>query len=256
VHTAEIGRVNGKLYAFLSIDPQGNNVPARLVIVDLSDPAAPKEVFTKVIGNPYVHDTFVRDGILFLALWNDGVEIWDIGGGGKGGTPSAPVVLGRVSTVGGQVHNIWWYQDQVTGSKRYAFVGQEGPGSVGSSSIGDIHVIDVTDFTNPKEIAFYNVPGAGTHNFSVDEKSGVLYAAYYNGGVQALDVRGDLSTCPGADNLTNGITRCSLALMNRRIGTGLTTLNRQIYVWGVQYQNGRLYASDMLAGLYVLNAAK
>jgi hypothetical protein len=117
-------------------------------------------------------------------------------------------------------------------------------------------VIDVTDFTNPKEIAFYNVPGAGTHNFSVDEKSGVLYAAYYNGGVQALDVRGDLSTCPGADNLTNGITRCSLALMNRRIGTGLTTLNRQIYVWGVQYQNGRLYASDMLAGLYVLNAAK
>ncbi len=57
---------------------------ARLVTVDLTNPAAPTEVFTKVIGRPYVHDTFARDGLLFLALWDDGVEIWDIGGCGTG----------------------------------------------------------------------------------------------------------------------------------------------------------------------------
>src|SRR4051812_46253888 len=86
VHTAEIGRVNGKLYGFLSIDP-ALTLPARLVTVDLSDPAAPREVFTRVIGEPYVHDTYLRDGILFLGLWNAGVEIWDVGGGGQGGSP-------------------------------------------------------------------------------------------------------------------------------------------------------------------------
>lgn len=67
VHTAEIGRVNGKLYGFLSIDP-GANRAAHLVIVDLSVPAAPVEVFDRDIGRPFVHDTFVRDGLLFLAL--------------------------------------------------------------------------------------------------------------------------------------------------------------------------------------------
>ncbi len=71
VHTAEVQRVNGKLYAFLSIDPAGSS-QARLVIEDLSDPAAPTQVFTAVMGSPYVHDVFVRDGILITALWNQG----------------------------------------------------------------------------------------------------------------------------------------------------------------------------------------
>ncbi len=79
VHTAEIGRVNGTLYAFLAIDPSGS-IPARMVIVDLSNPSSPQQVYTKVTGNPFVHDSFLRDGLLFVALWNDGLEIWDVGG--------------------------------------------------------------------------------------------------------------------------------------------------------------------------------
>jgi hypothetical protein len=257
VHTAEIGRVNGKLYGFLSIDPP-SATGARLVIVDLSTPSAPREVYNKVIGNPYVHDTFVRSGLLFLGLWDDGVEIWDIGGCGTGASPAAPKVLGRLRTLGGQVHNIWWYHD-ATGSKRYAFIGQEGAGSVPSSSRGDIHVVDLSDPTAPKEVAFYHVDGAGTHNFSVDETNGVLYAAYYNGGVRALDVRGDLGTCDAnqknLDAATN-LLRCDLRLTGREIGVGLTSLNRSIYVWGVQYLNGVVYASDMVNGIWKLGAVR
>ena len=102
-----------------------------------------------------------------------------------------------MKTLGGEVHNIWWYHD-ATGGKKYAFVGEEGPGSIGSSSRGDIHVVDVSDLTKPREVALYHVDGAGTHNFSVDEVNGVLYAAYYNGGVRAIDVRGDLGSCPAS----------------------------------------------------------
>jgi len=255
VHTAEIGRVNGVLYGFLSIDPI-NSTPARLVIVDLSNPSAPQEIFTKVAGNPFVHDTFVRDGLLFVALWDDGLEIWDIGGCGTGASPSHPVVLGGVKTLGGQVHNAWWYHDPA-GGKRFVFVGQEGPGTIGSSSKGDIHVVDVSDPSQPQEVAYYHVDGAGTHNFSVDEANGILYAAYYNGGVRAIDVRGDLATCPANQQTTNAnplLTRCDLRLMGRELGVGLLDQNRPVYVWGVQLLGGRVFASDMLNGIWTLTA--
>jgi hypothetical protein len=253
VHTAEIGRVNGKLYAFLSIDPS----PAQLVIVDLSNPANPQQVFTQIIGNPYVHDTFVRDGLLFLALWNDGVAIWDIGGGTLGGTVAGPKEIGRVKTVNGEVHNVWWLKDPVTGINRYAFIGEEGPGSIGVSSVGDVHVVDVSNMSAPREVAYYTVAGAGTHNFSVDEPNGILYAAYYNGGVRALDVRGDLGTCTVAQrSMPAGSTvpLCDLRLMGRELGIGLVDRGNSIYIWGVQYLGGAVYASDMVNGIWKLRS--
>jgi hypothetical protein len=257
VHTAELGRVNGKLYAFLSIDPGGGSA-ARLVTVDLSNPTAPTQVYVKITGNPYVHDTFQRDGYLFVALWNDGMDIWDIGGGGSGATPAAPKVLGNVKTIGGEAHNIWWYHD-ASGGKKYAFVGEEGPGSIGTTSRGDIHVVDVSDFAHPKEVAFYHLDGAGTHNFSVDEAHGILYAAYYNAGVRAIDVHGDLGTCaPNQQSFdaTNNLFRCDLRLMGREVASGLSPMNRPVYIWGVQFTNGIVYASDMLNGIWKLSAAR
>lgn len=256
VHTAEIGRVNGKLYGFLSIDPT-SSLHARLVIVDLSTPSAPREVFTKEAGNPFVHDTFVRDGLLFVALWDDGMQIWDLGGCGTGASPENPQVLGGVKTVGGEVHNIWWYHDP-NGGKRFAFVGQEGFGTVGSSSSGDIHVVDISDPSQPKEVAFYHVDGAGTHNFSVDEAHGVLYAAYYNGGVRAIDIRGDLAACPASAQVGSGdgSIRCDLRSMGRELSVGLLDAGEPVYVWGVQYLAGSVYASDMLNGIWKLSAAK
>ena len=257
VHTAEIGRVNGKLYAFLAIDP-GTDFPARLVIVDLSTPTAPKQVFVKIAGAPYVHDSFERDGLLFVGLWNDGMDLWDIGGCGTGASPENPRFIGNVKTVGGEVHNIWWYHD-TNGSKRFAFVGEEGPGAIGTRASGDIHVVDISDPTAPKEVAFYHVDGAGTHNFSVDEANGVLYAAFYNGGVRALDVRGDLAVCSASQQVTDqstGKSRCDLRLMGRELGIGLSDVGRNVYVWGVQYVNGNVYASDMINGIWKLGSAK
>ncbi len=250
VHTAEVQRVNGKLYAFLSVDPGGGS-QARLVIVDLSSPAAPTQVFTAVMGVPFVHDVFVRDGILITALWNDGIMLWDIGGGGNGSV-SSPIVLGNAGTVGGQAHNVWWFHNAVTGEKRFAFVGQEGPGAIGSSSSGDIHVVDVSNFASPREVAFFHLDGAGTHNFSVDEDRGILYAAYYNGGVRAIDVRGDLSSCDPANRSADG--RCDLGKMGRELAHWVGD-GQPVYIWGVQLSGGGVYASDMLNGIWKLTPA-
>jgi hypothetical protein len=247
VHTAEVQRVNGVLYAFLSVDPSGAS-PARLVIVDLSNPSAPNQVYSSTMGNPYVHDVFVRDGILITALWDDGITIWDIGGNGSG-SPANPLPIGSVQTTGGEVHNVWWYHNALTGEKRYMFIGQEGPGTIGSFSTGDIHVVDASNLAAPREVAFYHLDGAGTHNFSVDEARGILYAAYYNGGVRAIDITGDLSSCDAANKSPDG--RCDLAKMHRELAHGLQDQGA-VYVWGVQLLGGRIYASDMLNGIWKL----
>lgn len=250
VHTAEVQRVNGRLYAFLSIDPSTTS-PARLVVVDITDPAAPTQAFSAIMGAPYMHDVFVRDGILFTALWNQGIAIWDIGAGT--GSVSNPVMLGGLATVDGKAHNIWWYHNQNTGEKRYAFVGEEGPGAIGSQSSGDIHVVDVSDLAAPREVAFFHLDGAGTHNFSVDESRGILYAAYYNGGVRAIDITGDLSNCDAAHRDPR-FARCDLRRMGRELAHG-PTADFPVYVWGVQLSGGSLYASDMLNGIWKLSEA-
>ncbi|MFL5539557.1 MAG: LVIVD repeat-containing protein [Longimicrobiaceae bacterium] len=254
VHTAEVARVDGTLYAFLSIDPSSSlSLPPRLVIVDLTDPRAPRKVFSRVMGRPYQHDVFVRDGILFTAMWHDGVGIWDIGGGGRGGTVASPVLLSTILTVSGYAHNVYWLRDPSTGTKRWLFVGQEQPIG-GGQYRGDVHVVDVRDLTAPREVAFFRVEGAGTHNFSVDEGAGVLYAAFYNAGVRALDVRGDLSACSAAEKAEDG--RCDLSLMHREAGRGLDREDRAVMIWGVHYQDGKLYASDLFNGLWKLDASK
>lgn len=246
VHTAEVARVNGKLYAFCAMDPT-STLPARLVIMDLSNPSDPVQVTSLALGMPFIHDVYVRDGILFTAEWNDGTGIWDIGGLGNGSV-AAPRRVSLTKTVGGSVHNLWWYHDGATGSKRYVFVGEEGPGSIGATSRGDVHVLDVSDFSKPREVAVFTVQGAGVHNVWADEENGLLYAAYYNGGVRVLDVRGDLSACSANEKLAD--LRCDLGLMGREKARFLPAI--PVYVWGVHMVGGSLYASDMLNGLWKL----
>jgi len=197
-----------------------------------------------VVPNYGVHDTFIRDGIAIVCEWNSGVAIYDVGNGMRGGTPTHPVLLSQLVpsddnvTGGPQVHNAWWFWNPATGERKYLFLGQEGPGKIGSQSIGDIHVIDVSDLTHPAEVGFFHLDDAGTHNFWMDEAHQILYAAYYNAGVVSIDVSGTLS----GDISSRLIDSLAVG------GAGDT------YTWGVQLYHGSLYAVDMLSGLWQLSA--
>ena len=243
VHTAKFGVVNGRSYAFLA-----NARDGQLVIADVTNARAPVEIAVMKVGNPIVHDVFVRGGLLFVAGWNEGLSIWDIGGGGKGGTPANPVRVSQVSTVGGKAHNVWWYHDR-HGSKRYAFVGEELFQGIDRPTAGDMHVIDLSNLESPREVAFYRAPGGGVHNFWMDEARGQLFIAAYAGGVFALDVTGDLSKC--SLEQTGSQSRCDLGKMNRARGSALTEAGHM--VWGVSGDGAYLYASDMLNGIYKLD---
>lgn len=243
LHTGTVAAVGGGVYAFTARDPRG----AALLIFRIQPDSTTKLVLVDSLAMPEnygIHDTYVRDGLLFVENWDSGLWIYDIGGGGHGGAVTAPVLLGTVvtgaaadgSVPAGSVHNAWWFHNPVTNEKKYVFVGQEGPGTVGVASAGDIHVVDISDLTHPVEVAQYHMAGAGTHNFWVDEPRQVLYAAYYNGGVVALDVSGTLS----GDLAAREIARIAPG------GAGNT------YVWGVMLYGGHLYAADMVSGFWEL----
>lgn len=247
IHTVKLARVAGKLYAFA----QGTSAARGVSIIDMSAPAAPVVVGQIPAAN-YIHDVFVRDGLAFVADWDAGVGIWDVGDGRRGGSPAQPVLLGRAPTRGGNAHNVWWFHDPAAaaGGRRYIFVGEEQAGSIGSSSAGDLHVVDISDVAAPREVAIYRVTGAGAHNFSMDEAQGILYAAFYNGGVRALDVRGDLAACTDAQRESGG--SCDLRAMGRERAFALS--GGGTFVWGVQFDGTAVYASDMLNGIWKLRA--
>jgi hypothetical protein len=238
LHTASLATLGGILYAFAAKNPASPG----LMVFDLSQLAADTILLTTTVPvapNYGLHDSYIRDGIAFLFAWNSGALIYDVGGGSLGGSPASPRLIGTATTSGGEVHNGWWFHAP-DGSKRYLFIGQEGPGSIGASSSGDIHVVDVSSLAAPVEVASYHRADAGTHNFWVDETRQILYAAYYNGGVVALDISGTLS----GDLASREIARIQPG------GAGNT------YMWGVHLYHGSLYASDMLSGLWQLGVPK
>jgi hypothetical protein len=238
VHTATFGEIGGRRYAFAARSP---GVP-ELLIYDVTDPANMSLTATVQVPNRYgIHDTYVRDGLAFAFVWDAGVIIFDVGNGIRGGSPSAPVEVSRIVTArkgatSPAAHNGWWFHNPVSGERRYLFVGQEGPAVIGSHASGDIHVVDVSDLTQPREVAFFHISGAGTHNFWMDEQKQILYAAYYNGGVVAIDVSGTL----------NGDLSGRLLSQVKPGGA------EETFTWGVQLANGYLYAIDMESGLWQL----
>jgi hypothetical protein len=237
-HTATIGEIGGRRYVFAARNPKD---PA-LLIYDITDRSFVLRATIPVPANYGIHDTYVRDGLAFVFAWNTGVIIYDVGNGIRGGTPDTPVEVSRLLTDdggvpgGSAVHNGWWFHNPVRSENRYLFIGQEGPQVLGSQSSGDLHVVDVSDLSHPAEVAFFHLAGAGTHNFWMDEARQILYVAYYNAGVVALDVSGILHG----------------DLSNRLIARIQPGGKGDTYTWGVQLAGGSLYAIDMLSGLWKL----
>lgn len=217
----------------------GSDPSRGLRVIDVSDPADPNLVSSFYGGDggnfgQFLHDVYVRDGLAFLAHWNAGLIILDVGAGVVGGSPQAPVEVGRLRTQGDQTHNAWYWP-----STGYVFVGEED-----FSSPGIMHVIDAGDLTSPREVATYRVPGDTPHNFWLDEEAEILYLAWYTQGVRAVDVSGELLG--------------ELERQGREIasfvydGTGACSSGVGTCAWAPQVHDGLVWVSDQNSGLWAL----
>ncbi|HEY7682965.1 MAG TPA: hypothetical protein VH879_10005 [Gemmatimonadales bacterium] len=216
-----------------------NDGTGALNIIDISDPKAPKMAGRWETGDPnnrYVHDVWVHDGIMYLSYWDDGVQILDVGGLHRGGTPERPVFVSKFAYPIGNTHNVWR-------DRQYLFIGDEifGCPQCVNGPRGYVHVVDLSNIDHPIEVGRYEVPEAGTHNMWAED--GKLYIAYYNGGLRIVDITGEL--------------RGDLYRQGRQIGY-YHTANDKGFVpnaamaWGPQPFRGNVFVSDMNSGLWVV----
>ncbi|HZC22980.1 MAG TPA: Ig-like domain-containing protein [Candidatus Binatia bacterium] len=184
-------------------------------VIDFQDPKHPKEVARYQVENPtvvsintemgsmtsgrYLHDLQVKDGIAYLAYWRDGLVILDVGNGMAGGSPENPKLIAQYKFNHYELYGDGWLAGthSVFRYKNYLFVGDEVfPGIFHIDDRDRIpvraicHVMDVSDIRHPKEVAQYEVPEGGSHNFWA--ANDMLYEGYYSGGARVLDISGEL----------------------------------------------------------------
>jgi hypothetical protein len=267
------GVTGGVHSAFVATQPKygthvylTNDATGAIHIVDIGDPAHPKEVATwKTPGSDnsgrYVHDVAVQDGLLYGAWWNDGLVILDVGNGIKGGSPSNPQFVSQykydldklyrdVEAVSGPgftrgTHTAWRYRNYVFIADevyRNGIVAGAKDASAGRM-YGTLQVVDVSDIEHPRAVAWYTPEYGGVHNVWV--AGDTLYLGAYDGGFHVFDVSGEL--------------RGDLRAQGREIAhlhtADMDGVNKNAaFTWGavVNPKDGLAYVADFNNGLWIV----
>ena len=247
-------------YVYLTDDATGS-----MRVIDIRDPHKPKQVARwqtrdDEAGNS-LHDIDVQNGLAYLSYWNEGLVILDVGNGIKRGSPENPQLVSQykydlnslyreVEAVGGPgfirgTHTAWR-------AGKYVFVGDEvfsatprpteGGGIVGlGRAYGRLHVIDVSELEQPREVAYYEPPDGGSHNVWV--AGDTLYLGDYQGGLRVLDISGELR----GDLLRQGREMAHVVT-----GDANGVVPNAPNAWGAIYRNGLVYVPDINSGLWIV----
>jgi len=227
-------------------------------VIDIEDPRRPARVsrFETETPGRSVHDVWVRDGIAYQAGNTDALILVDVGGGGKGGSPLRPVEMARMPQLTGWNHSVWPFRSQSAG-KFYVVGGDEAhpynprvPDEIiswkerlPSRAMGWVHFIEFDDLDAPEEIARYQIPEAGPHNYWIDWEQEVMYVAYFNAGLRVVDVSGELMG--------------DLYRQGREIAKFYSDdhegyVPNAPFVWGPQPHKGTIFFSDFHSGLWAV----
>ena len=245
-------------YAYITDDATGS-----LRVIDMRDPAHPREAARwqteQAAAGRYLHDVMVVDGLAYLAYWNDGLVILDVGNGIKGGSPESPQFVSQfkydLDATYARVEQLWgpgFVRGTHTAWRagRYVFVGDEVYPAAGgyrglvagnSLTFGRLHVIDVSDIAHPREVAWYEPTDGGVHNVWV--AGDTLYLGNYQGGARVLDISGELR----GDLLRQGR---EISWIPTADSTGFQP--HTPFAWGAVVRDGNIYVPDMNSGLWVL----
>ncbi|MFT5048876.1 MAG: hypothetical protein ACI8QZ_000263 [Chlamydiales bacterium] len=229
----------------------GSNVYAlsagrRYDVIDMADQASPRRVGSFELDTPghSIHDVWIDAGLAYSSNWGDGIQIVDVGNGMRGGTPENPVRVASYAYPSGWNHAAFPYRSAQT-ERWYVLAGDEAfPNGLNITDTptyprGWLHFIDFTDLEQPREVARYQVPEAGTHNFWVD--GDLCYVAYYNAGLRVIDMSGELMG--------------DLYRQGREIAWFLPDdpdgyIANAPMTWGPQPHKGNIFFSDWNSGLW------
>jgi len=240
----------------------------RYDIINIEDPTNPHRVGRFELDTPghSVHDVWIIDGIAYSSNWADGVYLVDVGGvakaqtGGRtdqapvpevgaglaGGSPQNPVPFASYQYPSGRNHAAFPYRSASTGNF-YVVAGDEAfpypqlSPEAPEKAAGWLHFVDFTDLEQPKEVARYQVPEAGSHNYWIE--GDILYAAFYNGGLRVVDLSGELM----GDLYRQG-REIAMFLPSHPEGR----IRNAPMVWGPQPHKGTIFIADHYSGLWAL----
>ncbi len=231
----------------------------RFDVVNVEDPRNPFRASRFETDTPgrSVHDVWVRDGIAYQAGRTDGLVLVDVGGGGLGGSPNAPVEMGRFPQITGWNHAVWPFRSPSTG-KLYVVGGDEAfhlnprrPDAGGilweegipSRAKGWLHFVDFTDPENPEEVARFQLADSGPHNLWIDWEEEIMYVGYYDAGLRVVDISGELL----GDLYRQGR---EIARFFPEDDEGF--LANAAFTWGPQPHKGTIFLADFNSGLWAV----
>lgn len=214
-------------------------------VINIKDPKNPFAVSKFELDTPghSIHDVWVEDGIAYSSNWADGIQLVDVGNGIAGGSPENPKQFASYAYPNRANHATFPFRSPSTG-KFYVIGGDEifpyglnmnGPNMAG----GYLHVVDFTDLDNPEEIARFEVPYAGSHNYWIEGET--LYVAFYNGGVRVVDLSGELM-----GDLRKQGREIAWIIPNDPNGY----VPNAPFTWGAQVHKGHVFYSDWNSGLW------
>ncbi|MCM2271547.1 MAG: choice-of-anchor B family protein [candidate division Zixibacteria bacterium] len=198
----------------------GNHGTGGLEIFDISNPASPVEILPGF--QPfYYHDIAIRNDTIYAAgIYGDGIDIIDVT------NKAAPFLVKRFNYSGSGAHNM-----DLSADGKYIYISDE----IGVSG-NWTRIFDLNDLNNIQEIAQIIVdPAAVAHNCY--RKDTLLYQAYYTEGVRVWSV-------------ANPASPYEVAYYD----TYQPAAYGYLGCWTVYpfFASGKLVASDMQSGLYVL----
>ncbi len=226
-------------------------------IINIEDPRNPRTVSQFELDTPghAIHDVWIEDGIAYSSNWGDGIIAVDIGSNtsadmpGAGGSPENPVKLGSYTYPSGWNHAAFPFKSKSTGSF-YVAAGDEafpyGLDTQGPNrAAGWIHFVKFDGWDNPEEVARYQVPEAGSHNYWIEDD--IMYAAFYNGGLRVVDISGELMG--------------DLYQQGREIGLFLprdknAAIPNAPFTWGPMPYKGLIFLSDWNSGLWAVRVGE
>lgn len=234
------------------------NNGTRYDIINIEDPRNPKTVGRFELDTPghSIHDVWIEDGIAYSSNWSDGIVAVDIGSnsaegtpeqpGVAGGSPENPVQLGSYSYPSGWNHAAFPFKSESTGDF-YVIAGDEAfpfglptrENPVGAR--GWIHFVKFDSWDSPDEVARYQVPEAGTHNFWV--VGDMLFVAYYNAGLRIVDISGELM-----GNLYEQGREIARFAPNHPDAI----VPNSPFTWGPQPHKGHIFISDWNSGIWAI----
>tara|TARA_R110002096_G_scaffold97694_20_gene217842 strand:+ start:16570 stop:18573 length:2004 start_codon:yes stop_codon:yes gene_type:complete len=226
----------------------------RYDIINIDDPKNPKTVsrFELETEGHSIHDVWIEDGIAYSSNWSDGVVAVDIGSNtsadmpGAGGSPENPVQLGSYSYPSGWNHAAFPFKSKSTGDFYIAAGDESFPFGLPSrtnpvGARGWIHFVKFDGWDSPDEVARYQVPEAGTHNFWIVDD--IMFVAYYNAGVRIVDISGELM-----GNLYDQGREIARFEPNDPDAI----VPNAPFTWGPQPYKGHIFISDWNSGLWAI----